>query len=836
MIAKRNRLMAGTRWLAAAVGLGALALVATAAPLAAQCNAPGGPAFVSISSPSVVEGDAGTTTLNFTITATGGDVFAITSWATFDVSATDGVDYIGDSGTIDAIGEPPAGDIETYPISITVNGDLDFEPDETLELRITSSSVGPPCFCRVGGDCPSSDENGPGPVGTTGTGTIENDDAMDQPPTAVAGGPYSGNEGAPGIAVNGGGSSDDNGITTYEWDCTSNGSFELSSGSPGATCVYPDDGSFTATLRVTDTIGQQSTATAMVNVANVSPTIQLAGTPVPVDEGSVFSLTLGTITDPGADTVTQWIVKWGDGDTETFLSGGLKTHTYGDGPASPLILVDLVDEDGTHPTAGALSLTVNNVAPVVEAPEVSFEPSNEGQEVTASADFDDPADDDSPFTCTVNYGDGGGAQTGTVAGSTCTGPGYTYGDNGTFSVEICVTDKDDGEGCTSADHLVENVPPTVDPPAVDPTPSDEGEEVVASAGFSDPGTDDSPFTCTVDYGEGAGAQAGTVSGMTCTGDGYTYADNGSFTVEICVTDKDDGEGCASSTHEVENVDPTITDSSNSAADCGATPEGGLVEISVDFEDPGFDSGVAGTFEDFDDSEIDWGDGDVEPATIDETPGSAGTPTTGTASGSHVYATGGIFTITVTVTDDDGGSDTEVLTALVTGAGLNAGQVQIVGTDLKDVVNVKKKGGTLEVKANFIGAGKAAFPLADVLSLRALVCDGNDQVHVNHKLTVEAVLEGGAGRDHMRAGSGATVLLGEGGDDHLFGGSADDLVDGNGGNDRLWGGPGDDTILGSDGDDRLWGEFGSDILDGGPGIDNCNGGPAKKGTDLIINCE
>ena len=737
---------AGARW--AGLALAVLALSLTAAPAAAQCNADGGPAFIDIDDPVVVEGDAGTTTLTFTITVTGGNVFAITDWATFDIgSATDGVDYVGASGQIDSAGIPPAGDVETYPVHITVNGDLDFEPDETLELRITNASVGPPCFCRVGGDCPSSNEAGPGPVGTTGTGTIQNDDDPNNPPTADAGGPYSVPEGGS-VGLSAAGSSDPEQATntlTFEWDLDDDGAFDDATG--------------------------------------MTPSFSAAGR---------------------------------------------------DGPDSQTIKVRVTDSGGLSDVASA-TVSITNVAPTVGAVSVSPEPSDEGEQVEASAGFSDPGVPDT-FTCTVDYGEGDGPQAGTVAGSTCTGPPHTYGDQGSYTVEVCVTDDDGGSDCNSGIHEVENVPPTVDPPSVSPEPSDEGEEVEASAGFSDPGENDAPFTCTMDYGDGSGAQGGSVAGTTCTGPGHTYADNGTYTVEICVTDKDGGTGCESAEHEVLNVAPTITASTSSAEDCGDTPEGGLVEVSADFSDPGFDSAIAGTLEDFDASRIDWGDGTVEPATIAETPGSAGTPTTGTASGSHIYSGGGIFTITITVEDDDGGSDSVEVLALVTGAGLNAGEVQVVGTDFMDVVNVAKKDESLVVMAGFLGPGTAVFPLADVVSMRVLVCDGDDQVHVDHKLEVPAMLEGGAGRDHLRAGSGSTLLAGDGGDDHLFGGDGPDVVDGGEGDDYLWGGPNDDVLLGREGDDRLFGEFGDDLLDGGPGIDQCDGGPAAQGTDVVANCE
>ncbi len=66
-----------------------------------------------------------------------------------------------------------------------------------------------------------------------------------------------------------------------------------------------------------------------------------------MNEGSVYTLNLGAVTDPGTDTVTSYVVHWGDGATSTYATAGDKTHTYADGANNRAITVDLVDEDGT---------------------------------------------------------------------------------------------------------------------------------------------------------------------------------------------------------------------------------------------------------------------------------------------------------------------------------------------------------------------------------------------------------------------------------------------------------------------------------------------------------
>src|SRR5439155_22955286 len=100
-----------------------------------------------------------------------------------------------------------------------------------------------------------------------------------------------------------------------------------------------------------------------VHVNNVAPSIAISGA-ASVNEGSPYSLTLGAVTDPGTDTVASYVVHWGDGNSDTYPTNGVKGHTYADGPSNHAITVDLVDEDGTFlDRANPLSVHVNNVAP-----------------------------------------------------------------------------------------------------------------------------------------------------------------------------------------------------------------------------------------------------------------------------------------------------------------------------------------------------------------------------------------------------------------------------------------------------------------------------------------
>ena len=90
-----------------------------------------------------------------------------------------------------------------------------------------------------------------------------------------------------------------------------------------------------------------------VTVANVAPTASISG-PATVDEGSVYTLTVGPITDPGTDTRSSYTIAWGDGLTDSFTAAewataaGSFTHTYADGSSSATITVSTTDEDGSY--------------------------------------------------------------------------------------------------------------------------------------------------------------------------------------------------------------------------------------------------------------------------------------------------------------------------------------------------------------------------------------------------------------------------------------------------------------------------------------------------------
>ncbi len=192
-------------------------------------------------------------------------------------------------------------------------------------------------------------------------GAFERQPSDGTPPAAEAAGPYSGNEGSP-IALDGSGSTPSASITHYLWDCTNDGVFE-SGAAATANCTYPDNGPYTALLRVIDTTGQTDEDTADVTVGNVPPTATFVA-PGSVNEGSPIVAKLTNPVDPSsADTLAGFkhAFDCGNGVFSGFASANSRSCPTTDN-GTRNVRGKIQDKDlGT--TAYAKLVTVNNVPP-----------------------------------------------------------------------------------------------------------------------------------------------------------------------------------------------------------------------------------------------------------------------------------------------------------------------------------------------------------------------------------------------------------------------------------------------------------------------------------------
>ena len=184
--------------------------------------------------------------------------------------------------------------------------------------------------------------------------------------------------------------------------------------------------------------------------------------------------------------------------------------------------------------------------------------------------------------------------------------------------------------------------------------------------------------------------------------------------------------------------------------------------------------------------VNWGEtgGSDEPATVVQGSGF------GTVTSSHAYAAGGVYTVTLTLTDDDTGVAVSSTMAVVVGAGVNHGVLQIVGSDQGDIVRVSNAaGGSYEVQADFFADGDARlFGPGGVEQIEVWLCEGDDHIDLYG----------------LRSFSGPVIVRGGAGDDVIYGSAVDDILLGDSGNDVIFGGLGNNIIIGGLGADRIYG--------------------------------
>jgi phospholipase C len=110
---------------------------------------------------------------------------------------------------------------------------------------------------------------------------------------------------------------------------------------------------------------------------------------------------------------------------------------------------------------------------------------------------------------------------------------------------------------------------------------------------------------------------------------------------------------------------------------------------------------------------------------------------------------------------------------------------VVGTQGDDRIDITKEGTDLHVRAR--GKGWKAdkfFAAGDISRIEVYGQGGDDRITVADDVTQPAMLFGGAGDDHLKAGGGPSVLVGGPGDDHLVGGLKPSILIGGKGSDDL----------------------------------------------------
>jgi Ca2+-binding RTX toxin-like protein len=473
-------------------------------------------------------------------------------------------------------------------------------------------------------------------------------------------------------------------------------------------------------------------------------------------------------------------------------------------PADLVDFANAVSESGKR--VGTRSDNFYEVAPSLTNVD-AFRSINEGSTVTVSGTFKGVPS--GTYTGTARWSDGTITPVTFTIGSTSDGVFRTVGtfqtlrsfadDNPTatpfddYQVEFTIRDSAGlSAGATSLVRVL-NVAPTLS--NLSATTINENGTTTLTGTINDPGTLDT-FRLNVNWGDPLSPNnvqvflfpAGTTSFQLThqyLDDNPTATKTDIYTVNLIVTDDDTGSNPGSTQVTVRNVAPVITAHTNSAPQSVKAREGETVSVSGAFTDTGtLDTHTVS---------VNWGDGVTTGGTVVQGRGS------GTFSAGHAYARGGIYTVTIKISDDDTDFHTAIETVFIIGAGVQTiGSKRvlfIIGTNQPDQVQVNAQAnGTIKVSANFLPGGQRSFA-APINQIRMFLSAGDDSGTIAGNVAIPALLDGGAGNDHLSAGGAGSVVLGGPGHDMLTGSNANDVLIGGAGADRIVGNKGDDMLIG-----------------------------------------
>jgi len=356
-------------------------------------------------------------------------------------------------------------------------------------------------------------------------------------------------------------------IISYFWDFGdgTNGTGEV------VNHAYADDGNYTVTLTVTDDDGSTASSTATKTALNRPPVASFTESAETVYTGEAITFNASASHDPDGSIVSY---KWdfGDGNITTVFTPFI-THAYADNGTYEVTLI-VTDNDGATASASSIKTVLNRSPAALFTESATTVFTNEIIYFNASDSYDLDGIIVSYFW---DFGDGTDAMGVIVE--------HSYAENGTYIVTLTVTDDDDASASTSATKTVLNRPPVaIFTESAETVYTGETITFNASNSYDLDGSIVSYFW---DFGDATNATGVVAS--------HAYADDGAYTVTLIVTDNDGAVGTATSTKTILNRSPiaSFTESAETAltgesiyfnASASYDPDGVIVSYFWDFGD------------------------------------------------------------------------------------------------------------------------------------------------------------------------------------------------------------------------------------------------------------
>jgi PKD repeat protein len=259
-------------------------------------------------------------------------------------------------------------------------------------------------------------------------------------PVAVAGGPYSGDEGST-IVFNGSSSHDlDGTIVSYEWD--------FGDGATGSSDItnhaYKDNGYYTITLTVADDGGLEDTSTTNATVYNVPPIVN-AINDGPKNEGTQITVTVSQ-EDPGISDTFTYSFDWDNDGTYEIVNQTTSSASHiWDQNGTYIVGIRVKDDDDGVGTT-ATEIIVTDIDPIAS---FSYSPTN--PEVGDTVWFTDTSTSyDGIVSWNWTFGEGNS--------STDRNSSHAYASAGEYTVTLTVEESDGDFNIDTATFTVTEAP------------------------------------------------------------------------------------------------------------------------------------------------------------------------------------------------------------------------------------------------------------------------------------------------------------------------------------------------------------------------------------------
>jgi PKD repeat protein len=423
------------------------------------------------------------------------------------------------------------------------------------------------------------------------------------------------------IAFDATASTDDFGITAYLWDFGDT----TTDINPLTTHAYTSRGTFLANLTVWDTINQSDTDMVSISIGN-RPPIADAGPDQNVAKNEVVTLNGTGSSDPDGDPLTYL---WNQTGGPPVVLAGADTAmpTFSSTVSGTCTFLLTVDDGWGGSSNDTVNITVVNRAPIADAGPDQTVP----KKTLVTLDGTGSSDPDGDILTYAWTQTGGPAVV--LTGADIPTPTFTPPKASLYTFQLTVDDNDGGIATDTVVVTATNVPPVAD--AGSNQTVRKNTLVTLDSSFS---YDSDGDVLTHSWTQVFGSNVTLTDADTATPT-FTPSEAGTYIFRLSVDDGDGGMSEDTVTITVWGLPPT--------ADLVARPPSTHVGMQIEFDGSG-STDPDGTIVDF---EFSFGDNTSDHGI---------SPVR-----DHSYTSAGIYTVTLTVTDDDGNTSTAQVTVEVT---------------------------------------------------------------------------------------------------------------------------------------------------------------------------